>query len=41
MTGLGDGISEGLRRIRREINWVPLPELGCYPDSGMSTSVPL
>jgi hypothetical protein len=41
MTGLGDGVSEGLGRIQWEINWVRLPGLRPYPDSTMSTSVPL
>ncbi|RDB26504.1 hypothetical protein Hypma_005607 [Hypsizygus marmoreus] len=41
MTGLGDGMSESLGRIRREINKVRSPRLKPRPDSGMSVSVPL
>jgi len=42
MTGLGDGVSEGLGRIRREFNRVRSPRLRPhYPDSSMSASVPL
>jgi hypothetical protein len=41
MTGLGDGVSEGHGRIQREINRVRSPRLRPYPDSNMSTSVPL
>jgi hypothetical protein len=41
MTGLGDGVSEVLGRIRQEINQVRSPQLRPYPDSSTSTSVPL
>jgi hypothetical protein len=41
MTGFGDGMSEGLGRIRREINRVRSPRLRPRPDSSMSASVPL
>jgi hypothetical protein len=39
MTGLGDGVSEGLGRIRQEINQIRSPHLRPYPDSSMSVSV--
>jgi hypothetical protein len=38
-TGLGDGVSEGLGRIRREMHKVRSPRLGPRPD--VSESVPL
>ena len=41
MAGLGDGMSEDLGRIGREINRVRSPRLRPYLDSTMSTSVPL
>ena len=41
MTGLGDGVSEGLGRIRREFNRVRSPRLRPHPDSTMYASVPL
>jgi len=41
MTGLGDGMSESLGRIRREIGRVRSPRLRPRPDSFMSASVPL
>jgi hypothetical protein len=41
MTGLGDGVSESLGRIRREFNRVRSPRLRPHPDSTMYASVPL
>jgi hypothetical protein len=41
MTGIGDGMSESLGRIRREINKARSPRLRPRPDSSMSASVPL
>ncbi|KAF8065405.1 hypothetical protein FPV67DRAFT_1451169 [Lyophyllum atratum] len=38
---IGDGMSESLGRIRREINKVRSPRLKPRPDSSMSASVPL
>ncbi|KAG6917081.1 hypothetical protein DXG01_003970 [Tephrocybe rancida] len=39
--GLGDGVTEGLGRLRREIGKVRSPKLRPRPDSVMSASVPL
>ncbi len=41
MTGIGDGMSEGLGRIRREMHKARSPQLVPRPDSGLTGSVPL
>ncbi|KAF9527640.1 hypothetical protein CPB83DRAFT_895045 [Crepidotus variabilis] len=41
MAGIGDGVSEGIGRIRREMHRVRSPQLNARSDSAMSASVPL
>ena len=41
MTGIGDGMSEGLGRIRREMHKARSPQLVPRPDSGLTGAVPL
>ncbi|KAJ3733230.1 hypothetical protein DFJ43DRAFT_995727 [Lentinula guzmanii] len=41
MAGIGDGMSEGIGRFRREINKVRSPQLLPSSDSSLSASVPL
>ncbi|KAJ3795406.1 hypothetical protein GGU11DRAFT_747082 [Lentinula aff. detonsa] len=41
MAGIGDGVSEGIGRFRREINKVRSPQLLPSSDSSLSASVPL
>jgi hypothetical protein len=41
MTGLGDGMSEGLGKFRREISRVRSPQLHSSSDNSLSTPVPL
>jgi len=41
MAGIGDGVTEGLGRIRREMHKVRSPQLVARSDSSMSGTVPL